>query len=169
MAFIGALPAELRNWFASVAGVLEGRKIIVACSGGFSIEQIISLKTSSAEIWGNDVSLYSSVLGCLYSGQELPISVADKKFEFISDFLQKSMTYRAATILALSSIINFSSQKNDYQRRMWHASINIFERYVDKIATNLDNFSSQIRLSGYTMQDGVDVYPQEGAVAVCLC
>lgn len=168
MAFIGATPAELRTWLASVAHNLEDRQVVVSCSGAFSIEQIVSRRTERAEIHGNDVTLYSCILGCLYSGQDLPCAVRDETFAFVAPFLESDMATRASAIVALSGIIDFARQKNDYQIRMWRYCVGRFAEEVRRIREKLALVSSAMRLHTFTMRDGFDIYPRPGAVAICF-
>ena len=72
MSFIGSVNAETRKWLGNNGPAFDGRQVYVGCSGAFTVEQLLTRYAPKAKIWGNDVSLYSGVLGAYLAGQTFP-------------------------------------------------------------------------------------------------
>ncbi len=96
MAFIGSINAETRRWLGNNGPVFDGRQIYVGWSGAFTVEQLISRHSPQAKIWGNDVSLYSSVLGAYLAGQPFNLPVREEKFACLAPYLADEEAKRTA-------------------------------------------------------------------------
>ncbi len=165
MSFVGALPAEMRKWLAKQAAVFADRTVAIGCSGSFAVEHVLSLYTD-AQIYSNDVSLYSSVLGNFFADQEFALELTDERFAFIDGYLKESAT-KAAAIVALSGIIKFADCKNEYQTRMWTHALQKIDAHISFLAEKLDKLKKVMRIKRYTMEDCYDFYSRPWDISVC--
>ena len=62
MPFVGAINSEVRRWIGNIAPIFDKKSIVIGCSGNFTIEQILTRRSKPKYLWGNDVSLYSSII-----------------------------------------------------------------------------------------------------------
>jgi hypothetical protein len=171
MAFIGAVNHEVRTWLGNVAGELfTGREVVVGCSGNFTIEQILTRQATPATIWGNDVSLYSSVLGAYLSGQDFPLRIKSERLSFVEPYLSTTED-KAASVLVLSEALQYEPEKNLYQTRIWkhYAGAFAFGIYHAETLKKLRGLREKIRLDRYTSRDIWDlldeISPQSVVVA----
>lgn len=152
MAFIGSINAEARKWLGNIAPLFNGRHVVVGCSGNFTVEQIITRRSSPAFIHGNDVSLYSSVLGAYFSGLEFPLVINGDRLSFAAAFLSTTED-KAATILVMSEMLKFEREKNFYEARIWRHYVDRFPEFHKATVQKLQDRRPGIRIDTYTSKD----------------
>lgn len=171
MSFIGAVNHEVRIFLGNMADrFFSGRQVVVGCSGNFTVEQIITRKSSPASIWGNDVSLYSSVLGAYLSGQDFRLEISDDRISFVEAFLS-TVEEKAATILVLSEALQHEKEKNLFQTRLWRHYSTGFPQYHAATIEKLRKLRGNIRVDQYTSRDLWDLLadiPSESVVVAFL-
>jgi hypothetical protein len=169
MGFIGSINAETRKWLGNNGQSFDGRKVYVGCSGNFSVEQIISRYAPKARIWGNDVSLYSSVLGAYLAGQPFEMSVREEAFQWLEPYLADEEA-RAAAIMVLLEALKYEKANNIFKARHWGHYLNNFESFHQATVAKIRERKKGVRLEAYTSKDIFDLLdeiPQE-AVAVAF-
>jgi Phage DNA Adenine Methylase-like domain 1 len=75
--FIGAINENLRAVVAEIAHRWKGAKVYVGCTGNATVERIVS-QFGPAELHGNDVSLYSCVLGSHLAGIKVEVKCSGR-------------------------------------------------------------------------------------------
>ena len=64
-----------------------------------------------AKLWGNDVSLYSGVLGAYLAGQPFRLDVQEEKFAWLEPYLADEEA-KAATVMVLFEMLKYEKAKN---------------------------------------------------------
>jgi len=169
MGFVGSINAETRRWLGNQGHAFDGRKVYVGCSGAFTVEQILSRYAPKARIWGNDISLYSSVLGAYLAGQEFNLTVREEAFSWLNSFLH-DMEAKAAAVMVLLEALKYEKADNVFKARHWAHYLNNFEGFQQATVARLRERKKEFRLEAYTSKDIFDLLdemPQE-AVAVAF-
>jgi hypothetical protein len=169
MGFVGSINAETRRWLGNQGHAFDGRKVYVGCSGAFTVEQILSRYAPKARIWGNDVSLYSSVLGAYLAGQDFNLTVREEAFSWLNSFLG-DVEAKAAAVMVLLEALKYEKAVNVFKARHWAHYLNNFERFHQATIARLRDRKQEVRLEAYTSKDIFDLLdeiPQE-AVAVAF-
>ncbi|MBN1106915.1 MAG: hypothetical protein JXL84_26165 [Deltaproteobacteria bacterium] len=153
MAFVGAINAEVRKWLGNIARTFfTGRRMLIGCSGNFTVEQIVSRNANPAWIHGNDVSLYSSAIGAYLSGQDFRLEIGDDRISFLAPYLNNPED-KAAAVLIMSEALNNVNEKNPYQVRLWRHYVEHYGKYHAKTVERLRNRKAGIRLDRFTSRD----------------
>lgn len=166
MSFIGSINDKLRKFFWTHAGVVEGRKCYIGCSGNFTVEQIISRRCSQVEIYSNDVSLYSSALGHMLAGAAFRIEVINPELSWASRYVDRQGPERIATLLLLLEMLKYEKRSNHFSERMWQTYLVNFEGMLEKTADRVKRAAASIRVREYTMADVFDYYPRPDGVSI---
>lgn len=169
MSFVGSINEKLRKFFYTHAGVLADRKCYIGCSGNFTIEQIIARHCASAEIYSNDVSLYSSVIGYMLAyGRTLPMEFINPELSWANEYVSRGPAEAAATVLLVLELLKYEKRKNPYSERMWQAYLVNFESLHEKTLKKVRAAAEHIRIKEYTMTDVYDYYPRPDGVSICF-
>jgi hypothetical protein len=166
MAFIGAINDKLRKYFYTQAPHLEGKRCYVGCSGNFTIEQLISRRCERAEIFSNDVSLYSSVIGRALLGEVLDAEVTGDELRWAQDYYRLGPCESVATILLLLEMLKFVKQKNPYQERMWNHYLAGWDALFESTRAKTEKALGNVRIREYTTVDVHDYFPRPDGVSI---
>jgi len=156
MSFIGSINAETRRWLGNNGPVFDGRQVYVGCSGAFTVEQLLSRYAPKAKLWGNDVSLYSGVLGAYLAGQTFRLEVQEEKFAWLEPYLADEES-KAATVMVLFEALKYEKDKNLFQHRHWAHYLHHFESFHQGTVAKLQERKKEIRLEAYTSKDIFDL------------
>jgi hypothetical protein len=169
MSFIGSINAETRRWLGNNGQAFDGREVWVGCSGAFTVEQILSRYALKAKIRGNDVSLYSSVLGAYLAGQPFNLTVREEKFAWLEPYLG-DVEAKAAAVMVLFEVLKYEKADNLFKQRHWAHYLNNFEGFHQATISKLRERKKEVRLEGYTTKDIFDLLDEmpEDAVAIAF-
>ncbi|MDI6852953.1 MAG: hypothetical protein QME75_05035 [Deltaproteobacteria bacterium] len=169
MSFIGSINAETRKWLGNNGQAFDGRQVWVGCSGAFTVEQILSRYAAKAKIRGNDVSLYSSVLGAYLAGQPFNLAVKEEKFEWLAPYLI-DVEAKAAAVMVLFEVLKYEKADNLFKQRHWAHYLNNFEGFHQATVAKLRARKKEVRLESYTTKDIFDLMDEmpEDAVAIAF-
>lgn len=167
MSFVGSINEKLRKFFYTHAGVLAGRKCYIGCSGNFTIEQIITRHCASAEIYSNDVSLYSSIIGHMLAYRRtLPVEFINPELTWANKYISLGPAEAVATILLVLELLKYEKRKNPYSERMWQAYLVNFDSLHEKTLKKVRAAAEHICIKEYTMTDVFDYYPRPDGVSI---
>jgi len=167
MGFIGSINAECRRWLGNQGHAFDGRQVCVGCSGAFTVEQILSRYAPKAKIWGNDVSLYSSVLGAYLAGQSFNLAVREEKFAWLEPYLG-DVEAKASAIMVLFEALKYEKADNLFKKRHWAHYLNNFEGFQQATVAKLRERKREVRLEGYTSKDIFDLLDEMPKEAVAI-
>jgi len=139
----------------------------VGCSGAFTVEQILSRYAPKAKIWGNDVSLYSSVLGAYLAGQPFNLAVREEKFEWLEPYLG-DVEAKAAAIMVLFEVLKYEKANNLFKQRHWAHYLNNFRSFHQATVSRLRERKKEVRLEAYTTRDIFDLLDEMPKDAVAI-
>ena len=163
MSFIGAINEKLRKFFFTYADRLEGRRCYIGCSGNFTVEQLISRRCLNAELYSNDVSLYSSVIGTQLMGKPLRLEIVNPELSWASEYLER---YPIAAMLLILEMLKYEKRKNPYSERMWEAYKATFDNLLVRTIIKVKKATDNIRIKEYTAIDVHDYYPRPDGVSI---
>jgi hypothetical protein len=170
MSFIGSINAETRRWLGNNGPAFDGREVWVGCSGAFTVEQILTRYAPKAKLRGNDVSIYSGVLGAYLTGQPFNLSVQEEKFAWLEPYLGDEEA-KAATVMVLFEALKYEKDKNLFQHRHWAHYLNNFGSFHQGTVARLRERKKEVRLEGYTTKDIYDLLdeaPKDGVIIAFL-
>jgi len=166
LSFVGSINDKLRKFFHTHAHILKDRTCYIGCSGNFTIEQIITRACPSATLHSNDVSLYSSVIGHMLTGEPFPFEVVNPELAWANAYARDPVS-AVAVILLLLEMLKYEPRKNPYAERMWQGYLINFETLHAKTVARVQTAAASIRIASYTTIDVHDYYPTPpGAVSI---
>jgi len=167
MGFVGSINAECRRWLGNQGHAFNGREVYVGCSGAFTVEQILSRYAPRARIWGNDVSLYSSVLGAYLAGQDFELRVREEAFQWLESYLG-DVEAKTAAVMVLLETLKYEKADNVFKARHWAHYLNNFEGFHQATINRLRERKKEVRLEAYTSKDIFDLLDEMPQEAVSI-
>ncbi len=154
--FVGAINSKIKNLIFSEKSLFRNRKVCVGCSGNFTVEQILS--GLDCEIWSNDISLYSSLIGHHLVGNDMRIEVRDPGYSWLSPYIETGGISRIAAVSLLFEMLKNEKGSNLNQIRMYDHTRNHFDAYHEQSCVRIARAMEAIRISRYTTTDVHDLY-----------
>ena len=151
--FTGAINSTVRQFLVSRAEVFNNATVVVGCSGGFTIEAVITQHASPAAIHSNDVSLYSCALGGWLTGKPIRFEVADPTFEWLRPHFT-SDTNRVAALMVLFTALEWERQRHEHEKRMWRNYVHAFSDLVAETRNRLEG--AKVRVDSFFAGDVLD-------------
>ncbi len=139
----------------------------MGCSGAFTVEQILSKASPKAKLWGNDVSLYSGVLGAYLAGQPFRMEVREEKFAWLEPYLG-DVEGKAATVMVLFEMLKYEKANNLFKQRHWGHYLDNFKDFHQGTVAKLQERNKEIRLEAYTSRDIFDLLDEIPKDAVVI-
>ena len=169
MSFIGSINAETRKWLGNNGPAFDGRQVYVGCSGAFTVEQLLTRYAPKAKLWGNDVSLYSGVLGAYLAGQTFRLEVREEKFAWLSPYLADEEA-KAVTVMVLFEMLKYEKANNLFKQRHWNHYLNTFDKFHQGTVAKLQERKKETRIESYTSRDIFDLLDEipQGAVVIAF-
>ena len=166
MSFVGSINDKLRKFFHTHAHILENRTCYIGCSGNFTIEQIITRACPSATLHSNDVSLYSSVIGHMLTGEPFPFEITNPELAWANAYTRDPVS-AVAVVLLLLEMLKYEPRKNPYAERMWQGYLINFESLHARTVARVESARASLRIASYTTIDVHDYYPAPpGSVSI---
>lgn len=156
--FVGSINSKIRDLVYTEKDKFRESRVCVGCSGNFTVEQI--LQGLGCEIWSNDISLYSSLVGCYLTGQTLNVHIQDARYEWIEPYIQDAGVGRIAAISLLFEMLKNEKGNNLNQIRMYAHYKENFVAYHEKSCEKISLALGRINISDYTMRDVHELYKE---------
>jgi len=125
--------------------------IYIACSGNFSVER--SLFELGLPIHSNDVSLYTTMLGDYFSGQDRVVSLSEDgktNFSFLEEYIKAPLD-KAATALCLSNVMQYLYPRNLFEERNLKAYLDTWHERHESTKAKLEE--SEFVIDSYNCED----------------
>ena len=164
--FIGAVNNLVRSVLWGLSAEWTGRRVVVACSGNFTVERIMA-KRGISEIHGNDVSLYSCALGAYLSGRPFRIAIKDGAYAFLGEYLA-STEDAAATLMLCSEWFKFADRPGMFYERMDRQYRNDFKQKHAATVERIRRGTEGVKLTTFTPADCVDFLKDAPRDAVAI-
>jgi len=166
--FHGSIPASMQQILGGVVSDWNAKDIYIGCSGNFTIERMLQGLTN-ARLHGNDVTIYSCLLGSYFAGQPLNVRFRDSydgPMAFVKDYMKTDADIISVMMqLSKMSIYLGSKRKNPYYEKMIEAHISQWDALFLKTKEKMQ--AIQPFLSSLHAGDvckWIDTIPQEAAV-----
>jgi hypothetical protein len=142
--FTGAIDQVTRMFLGNVAGIFSGQRVVVGCSGNFTLEAVITQYAADPEIHSNDVSFYSCMLGKWLTGCPLGFQVVDHDFDWLMDYAGNQDTALASVMILLDAL-EFEKRNNPHRVRMWNNYMREFGWLVKGTVEKLKSSNAKIK------------------------
>lgn len=159
--FQGSIPADLRALYAELIRGWDAEDVWVGCSGNFTIERVCATLPKPPRTHGNDVGLYSCVLGAYFTGADFRLELAEQwkgDLAFMEPFME-SVEDAAATVMLCSASpgpLTKLGSPNHYYERMRHGFRAQWEQLHAKTVEKLRAGREATALTSFTSVDLVD-------------
>jgi hypothetical protein len=191
--FVGALNQKALAWLAQQRECFAGRQVVVGCSGSFSTELMLLQKgVATAGIHGNDVSLYSYVLGEFLCGRRAEVAPRADAPAWLHEAWKSAagasgvggedsadanaealaLAVPVAVMHILLDMLPFQKQRNPHQRRMWDGYARNLGALVMETAGRAVEMAGALpqRMTSFTLGDVFEhfqAHDTEDAIFVC--
>ena len=115
MAFTGSLNTEARKVVSEIVNGWNAEKFYIGCSGNYTVEQLIQQK--DAEIYSNDIALYSVAIGRYLTGQSLDVALLGDELAFMQAYISTPLDL-IATLMLCTQYFQFEGKATPYHERM---------------------------------------------------
>lgn len=138
--FHGSLPDSVQQIMGDCIRDWKCTDIYVGCSGNFTIERMLKGVTN-ARLHGNDVTIYSCLLGRYFSGAPLNARFNENyegPMEFIQEYMKTDLDIATCVLLLSKMSTYLGSKPNPYYVRMIEAYKDQWPELFDKTRTKLE-------------------------------
>lgn len=141
-------------------------EILVGCSGNFTVERILQ-ESGRFGIHGNDVTIYSCVLGNFLAGQGYPLSVKPEwksDWGWLAPYLD-TPEKTVATVLLSTRMFEGLGRENPYYSRMRHAYRAQWEHLHSTLVNKVTGFTLKLQsFFAGDVRDALEMCPKERGV-----
>lgn len=132
--FHGSIPTAVQQILSTIVKEWNTDEIYVGCSGNFTIERTLKSMTDKI-LHGNDVTIYSCMLGRYFSGQGVDVEY-NENYDGPMQLVKKYMTDDASKVacaLLISKMGNYLEGKpNPYYEKITNAYISQWDKLFNK-------------------------------------
>ena len=156
--FKGTIPQPVQQMMKEAVKGWETDTVYVGCAGNFTVERVL-FEAGIEHVHSNDVTIYSSMIGRLFSGVDLdvePLPLLYEVFPFVAGYCDNP-TDTVATMLLLTGILDAVDRKtgslktSPYYARLARGLGAQFETLHKDTLTKLE--SRHLALNSYTAAD----------------
>jgi hypothetical protein len=148
--FHGSIPNSVQRILGDIVSNWNIQDIYVGCSGNFTIERTLR-DITKARLHGNDVTVYSCLLGRYFAGMPLEARIRDDyngRMAFVGDYAKDDVDLLTiALLLSKMSVYLGSKKSNAYYDKMikaytdqWQTIFTATREKIDKIEPFLSSF-----------------------------
>ncbi len=152
--FVGAVNNLVRSALWKMSEEWTGRRIVVACSGNFTVERIMAAR-GIREIHGNDVSLYSCALGAHLAGKPFPLRIKEERYSFLEPFVADTEK-AVATLMLCTEWFKFADRPGMFYERMDRQYRDDFPNKHEATVERIRKACEDVHLTTFTPGDRVD-------------
>lgn len=121
--FIGSVPREARIYLENnVVSCIRGQKIIVGCSGNFTIDKFFSIR--GFDVYSNDVSLYSKVIADFLLKRKSEILIVNHEISEAVRQIERDEYFDILVVMYALRLSKFAARKNEYSKNQFDTWIN---------------------------------------------
>ncbi len=160
--FIGSINPDTRVLVESLIPEFDGLPVFVGCSGNFTIERLLA-NHGITNVTSNDVSLYSTAIGCHLTRRKLHIGISDENFAWLEQYMQDGES-QIATLLLCSEYFKFVYNDLPYYIRQAGAYRNQFDKLFQKTVARVRDRLGALTIKDYFCGDVLkylDAVPEE--------
>lgn len=164
--FVGSIPGDMQKILKELVRDWTCEDIYVGTSGNFTIER--TLWDSGFGLHGNDVTLYSSVIGSYLAGQIIPFTFNEdynEKYGWLKDYMNDPADKVATILLGTRLMETVGKEDKPYYARMAQAYRDQWDNLHSRTKEKVENL--QVNLKSYSPADvftWVDDIPEDQGV-----
>lgn len=166
--FVGSVSSHVRDILADMSKEWSGKPVYVGCSGNFTVERVLS-SCGIQEIYGNDVSLYSCLVGNHLAGRDTEIGVSRDDMEWLNEYMRGGVE-KIATLLLCTAYFDFVDRKTPYHLKMERHYRDNFktmhEKTIEKVKKALDGIALREFYPCDVMDYAEKVVPSSGTLPI---
>lgn len=152
MYFVGKIRPELTKYLCEVLPELKGRQFVVGCSGAFTFELAALKYAQPSALHGNDVSMYSGLIGSMLASQPFPLRVVNEEFDWLTPYVFDTVSATATVSLLLQNRYSLA-QKNVHQKRLFREFRDAFGALHERMRTSIVEDLKGARIDSYAHMD----------------
>ncbi len=147
--FHGSLPDSVQRIMGDCVRRWECSDIYIGCSGNFTIERMLKGVTD-ANLHGNDVTIYSCLLGDYFAGVPLKAKFKESyegPMSFVRDYMKTDLDTITVILLLSKMSVYLASKPNPYYNKMieayksqWKELFEQTRNKIEKAGTFLSSF-----------------------------
>lgn len=129
--FHGSLPSSVQQILGSLVKDWKVDDIYIGCSGNFTIERMLQGVTNAA-LHGNDVTIYSCLLGNYVSGNSLQAKFKDSydgPMAFVKDYMKDDASIVSVSLMLSKMATYIGTKPNPYYVKM----IDAYKKQWDRL------------------------------------
>lgn len=162
--FHGSLPDSVQQIMGDIVKNWRCSDIYVGCSGNFTIERMLKGITD-ARLHGNDVTIYSCLLGDYFAGNPLKAKYNENyqgPMEFVKDYMKTDLDIISVVLLLSKMSVYLGSKPNPHYIRMIDAFKNQWNSLFEQTRLKIEK-AGQFLSSFYAgdVIEWVDEVPKE--------
>lgn len=118
--FQGSLPDSVLRIVGDCVKGWSCTDIFVGCSGNFTVERMLK-KTTDFRLHGNDVTIYSCILGNFFAGNPIKAEFREDytgPMAFVKDYMKSDLDIAAVTLMLSKLAVYLASKPNPFYLRM---------------------------------------------------
>jgi len=150
--FVGKIRPEVTKYLCEVLPELKGRRFVVGCSGAFTFELAALKYAEPTGLHGNDVSMYSGLIGSLLAAQPFPLRVINDDFEWLTPYISDTLSATATVSLLLQNRYCMG-RKNEHQKRLYEEFRAAFEGLHERLHKSIEEDLKGARIDSYAHCD----------------
>lgn len=151
--FVGSINQDLRSFVAEITRSWDVTDIYVGCSGNFTIERI--LKERGFNLHGNDVSIYSVMLGKYLAGEPMNMAIRMDEFRWLEDYMEEGIP-RIATVLLCTTMLENLHRDEPYFTRRRSAYKKQWPRLHAETCVKVEKALHELKLASFYAGDVVE-------------
>ena len=166
--FIGSVPKDVIQQILKVVEIKAIPEVYIACSGAFRLERAIKQVNPNARVHANDVSIFSSCLAGLATGQAEPITCTGQ-LEFLEGKYEVEDAWgRTAAMLVAFEMTKYAKKKTRYDTAFFDSYVRDFDALHDKAMVKLTEFVEQLTIDSYFKGDWLEQVQRAYDAKACV-
>lgn len=119
--FHGSIPASMQSVIAEHVRQWQGEHVYVGCSGNFTVERVVQSVRPNVVLHGNDVTIYSCLIGAYLARQAVPLALQDNEwgaeYAWLAPWIEDPAD-AIATVLLCTRMLQGMANRAPYYERM---------------------------------------------------
>ena len=154
--FLGGLSIAVIEQVFQRLKEVDTSRVYICCSGSFRSERTIHLYNPDAQLYSNDVSLFSCAIGRWLADDPLPFRFIDELAPLEEFLIEASPLRRVAAISFALDVTNWASGKqNPYKQAHYRELMGNADHYITQLQAKIASAFGDLRLARYDGRDWI--------------
>ena len=154
--FLGGLSISVIEQVYQLLSGVDTSRVYICCSGSFRSERTIYQYNRDAQLFSNDVSLFSCVIGRWLADDPLPFRFIDELEPLEAFLVDASPTRRVAAVSFALDVTNWASGKqNPYKQAHYRELMTHADDYITQLQAKIAGAFGLMKLARYDGRDWI--------------